>query len=428
MSCVEACYVKNEQFEKIENRKRKQVSGAQTLRSSIARSLGVIFVASFFAAIVGGVLPGSVSAGQVTNRSITMSSSAASATSVTYTVAFTPATSETHPDLIINFCNSATDPIPGDTCSGTAGTDVPDLSSVPSSCATGWTCTAVDSNRSLKLTTSSNSFTSGTPTSIAITGVTNMSTVGGFYGRILVYATGGTSGYVSPTSPGSYQDYGGIALSTAANISITSKVFETLSYCVFQSSCGTAPALTLGDATTGALSSTNAYVNNNAQYTIATNAASGAAVAMRGTTLCRSATPANCNTGAASVYTITSIGTTSGFTTSAISSVGSEQFGMCADTTGASGGLAAQPPYDDPTASACHTGLSTGIYSGSSQFGFDDNTASGGSNNASGSTLLQSTGPISSYTGTFAFLGNISTTTEPGIYTTSLNTVATGMF
>ncbi len=394
----------------------KQVSRVEALRTSLGRPLGVVSAVAFIAALVSGVLPGTVSAGQVTSRSITMGSSAASATSVTYTVTFTPATTVGHPDVILDFCSN--DPLIGDSCTATAGTDVPDFTSAA---ASGWTVTTIGSNRGIKLTTSSVDFTAATPVTITVTGVTNPSDTASFYGRILTYATGGAGANTS-VSPGSYTDYGGVALSTVANISITSKVFETLSYCVFQSSCGTPPALTLGDATTGALDIANAYVNDNAQYTIATNAASGAVVVMRGNTLCRSGTPSNCNTGSSSVYTITGVGGTA-----ATSSAGSEQFGFCADTTGASGGLAAQAPYDD-TINNCHSGLSTGTYSGSSKFGLNDTTSSGGTNNASGSTVLQSTGAISSYTGTFAFLGNISATTEAGIYSTSLNTVATGTF
>jgi hypothetical protein len=213
-------------------------------------------------------------------------------------------------------------------------------------------------------------------------------------------------------------DTGGVALSTAANIAITSKVFETLSFCVFQTACGTAPALTLGDPTTGALSTSNAYDNSAAQYTLATNAGTGVGVSMTGTTLCRS-TGANCLTGA-SQYTISALTTAHALTT------GSEQFGMCADTTGATGGLAAQSPYAD-TANNCHS-LGTGIYAGSSLFGFNDAASANGTNNAAGSLLLQSTGAVTSYTGTFAFLGDIAATTEAGIYTTSLNLVATGTF
>jgi hypothetical protein len=278
------------------------------------------------------------------------------------------------------------------------------------------------------LLNTSAALTAGTPVTLVITDVTNPSNVattgnnalGIFYGRILTYNKG-TAAADSVTPGSNYVDYGGVAMTTNANINITSKVFETLSYCVFQTACGTAPQLALGDATTGALSDTQAYVNSNAQYIIATNAANGATVVMRGNTLCRSSTASNCNTATANGFTITSIGATG-----AISSVGDEQFGMCVDTTGATGNLHAATTYAD-AANSCHSGLTTGAYSGDSEFGFDDDPSSG-TNSASGSTLMQSDSPIQSYTGTFAFLGNISTTTEAGIYQTSLNTVATGTF
>ena len=279
----------------------------KTLRHSTRRLLA-LFLATAFASTLGAqFLPSLAGAvgGQVQTRSITMGSSNPGATSVSYTVEFTPVTSETHPDVIVDFCNSSSTPIIGDTCSGTAGTDVPNLSGAA---ASGWTVTPIDSNHGLKLTTSTNSFTGGgSPaaiTPIVITGITNPSNTAGFYGRILTYATGGAGSNTS-ASPGSYVDYGGIALSTASNINITSKVFETLSFCVFQSTCGTAPVLTLGDATTGALSTSTAYLNSNAQYTLATNANGGINVAMTGTTLCRPG--GTCATGA-NPYTISAIG------------------------------------------------------------------------------------------------------------------------
>lgn len=410
------------------------MSEVQAVRSSIARVFSVLFVSAFVITLTGQFLP-TVSAdpGQVSTRSITMSSSIPSATDVTYTVTFTPATSVTNPDILIDFCSN--DPLVGDTCTATAGTDVPNFSSATAS--TGWTISTIGSNRGVKLTTTTLSLTAGTPVTITLSHVTNPSNVattgnnalGIFYGRILTYATGAAA--TDSANPGSsYKDYGGVAMTTAANINITSKVFETLSYCVFQGACGTAPQLALGDTTTGALSDTQAYVSSDAKYKIATNAANGATVVMRGNTLCRSGTASNCNTATANGFTITSIGTTEAtsttFATPAASTVGSEQFGMCVDTTGATGALAATATYAD-SVNSCNTGLTTGAYSGTSEFGFDDSTTDG-TNSASGSTIMQSTGPIQSYTGTFSFLGNISTTTEAGIYTTSLNTVATGTF
>ena len=231
------------------------------------------------------------------------------------------------------------------------------------------------------------------------------------------YTPANTSGN-TPTVTGT-PDFGGIALSTAANITITATVYETLSFCVFQTACGTAPNLTLGNSTTGALSTSTAYVNSNAQYTIATNAGGGASVMMTGTTLCRPG--GTCATGV-NAFTIHAIGNTA-----LASSVGTEQFGMCADTTGATGTLAATAPYKDTSVNNCHTGIATGTYAGSALFGFND-SAVNGTNSAAGDQVLASTGVIASYTGTFAFLGNIASTTAAGIYSTSLNMVATGTF
>jgi hypothetical protein len=98
---------------------------------------------------------------------------------------------------------------------------------------------------------------------------------------------------------------------------------------------------------------------------------------------------------------------------------------MCVDITGTSA-LTVPATYDD-TAANCN-GITTGLYTGSSLFGFNDSASTGGTNNATGSQVMFSSGAIPAYTGNFAFLGDIAATTEAGIYTTSLNMVATGTF
>ncbi len=372
-----------------------------------------------FVLLMPVLLPSNASAAEISSRSITMSTSAASA-SATYALKFTPVSNAE--ELIVDFCSN--DPLVSDTCSF-AATTVPTIGSgVTSSVGTASVVGTGAPKHTIDVT--GLSMTAGTPFTVNFTaGITNPTSNTSFYARVLTYATGNSSGYTpantsggTPTT-GTFIDSGGIALSTTANISITSKVFETLTFCVFQTSCGTAPALTLGDPTTGALSVADAYVNSNAQYTLATNAGNGAVVTMTGTTLCRSS-GANCDTGA-SPYTISAVGTTP-----ATSVVGSEQFGMCVDVAG-SAALAAASTYDD-TVNSCNSGLTTGIYTGSSKFGFNDAASAGGTNNAGGSTVMTSTGAVPSYTGTFSFLGNIASTTEAGIYTTSLNMVATGTF
>lgn len=380
------------------------------------RRLLVGFFSTLFLITLGAqLLPAVTSASQVTNRSIALSTSAPGATNVTYTVTFTaPAdTPTTHPDVILDFCGATSTPLVGDTCTATAGTDVPDFSGAA---ATGWTVSTIGSNRGIKLTTSSVSFVANSTVTITVTGVTNPSNTASFYGRILTYANGG-AGTNTSVSPGSYVDYGGIALSTASNISITSKVFETLTFCVYTGSCGTAPSLTLGDATTGALSTSNAYINSNTQYQLATNAANGINVTMTGTTLCRPG--GTCTTGA-NAFTISAVGSTPSTLTT-----GTEQFGMCADKN-SSTAISVATTYND-SANSCH-GLTTGTYTGTSVFGFNDSSSSGGTNNAAGSQVISSIGAVPSVTGSFAFLGDIAITTEAGVYQTSLNMVATGTF
>jgi len=392
--------------------KRVRTTKKQIVLPPLRRLLPSLAALILVAAVGAQLAPARADAtAQVTSRKIALSTSSPAATNVTYAVTFTPATSLAHPDVILDFC--ANGPLIGDACTSTAGTNTPNFTGAA---ATGWTLSTIGSGRGVKLTTASVNFTAATPTTITITGVTNPSNTASFYGRILTYTTGGASTNTS-VSPGSYTDYGGVALSTTQNINITSTVYESLVFCVFQTACGTAPALTLGDPTTGALSTASAYINANAKYTIATNAGSGIGVSMTGTTLCRPG--GSCATGS-SAYTINAIGSTA-----VALATGTEQFGMCADTTGATGSLAAVSPYLD-SINACH-GLSTGTYAGGSKFGFDD-TASTGTASTAGDQVMASTGAIATYTGSLVFLGDIAPTTEAGLYSTALNLVASGTF
>ncbi|HSX36833.1 MAG TPA: hypothetical protein VLG13_01800 [Patescibacteria group bacterium] len=389
--------------------------------SQLPRRAVYLLVAALMTVVVAAPnLWGSVAsaAGQVTTRSITLSSSAPSATSVSYTLTFTPVTTEQ--ELIVDFCSNS--PLIGDTCTATAGTDVPNTASVAGPATTS---NVGASNHTIKVT--GQTLTAATPKTITFTGITNPSnsgSAGAFYARILTYATGNASGYTPGSTPtlGTYVDYGGIALTTTNNIAITAKVFETLSFCVFQTSCtsgsGNAPNLTLGDATTGALSTTNNYINSNAQYTLATNAGSGVVVVVKGNTLCRDPTPANCTSGSADARTITPMSSTA----STLASAGTaEQFGMCADKN-SSAALTVATAYNDTT-NNCHS-LTTGTYAGTSKFGWDNTNATG----SSGSTVVSASGEVPSVTGSFVFAAGITATTEAGIYTTSLNMIATATF
>ena len=418
------------------------MSKLQTLRHRAQRLFPALLSTVFLLTLSAQLLPQVADAvGQVTSRSITMSTSAPSA-QATYTLTFTPATTSATGSLIVDFCSN--DPLVSDTCSF-AATTVPTVSSgITSSVGTAGVLGSGSPIHTISVTTITGGFTAGTPITVTfdatpsshLTNPTITSANNPFYARVITYSTatgatsGGSTGYTPANTTGGTpvvgsleSDYGGIALSSTNSIFVTSNVFETLSFCVFQTSCGTAPALSLGAPTTNALSTTQAYVNSNAQFTLATNAGGGVVVTMTGTTLCRPG--GSCATGA-SAYTISSI--ISGGTNPTTSAVGTEQFGMCAYKNG-SAALTVATQYADSINGCLPSGLTTGAYAGSSKFGLDDTTTTTtGTASAGGSQVLTSSGAVPSVTGTLAFMGNIAATTESGIYTTTLNMVATGTF
>ena len=411
----------------------------EKFRNQTQKLLFGVLTASFLLTFLIQLVPSVASAiGQVTTRSITMSTSLASA-QATYTLTFTPATTSAAGSLVVDFCSN--DPLPGDTCSF-AATTVPTVSSgITSSVGTPAVLGSGSPIHTIAVTTISGGFTSGTPISVVFDAtpsahLTNPTTTSNnpFYARVITYNTAvGASSYTPANTTGgattigaNESDQGGIALSSTNSITILSYVPELLSFCVFQTSCGTPASLSLGAATTNALSVTQAYVNDNAQFTLATNAGSGVVVTMTGTTLCRSAVPANCVTGSSNTYTINSI--ISGGTNPTTSAVGTEQFGMCAYKNG-SAAVTVATQYIDSVNACNPSGLATGAYAGSSKFGLDDTaTVTTGTASAGGSQVLTSSGEVPSFTGTLAFLGNISATASAGVYSTTLNMVATGTF
>jgi len=417
----------------------------ESIKRFSAASLAVLFLAAFSLTALVNLSRTSPAhaAGQVTSRKITLNNSSPSATPVTYAVSFNPTGTTNIGGIVVDFC--ANDPVVGDTSCTlptgfTLGTAITTSAATPTgfSTATGsWVtasslqCAAAASNfQVFKFTNATAQTPTGaaTPITFSITSPTNPSTNGSFYARIVTFDTksNADTNYsctttTRPSSFGGQVDYGGVALSTTQNIAITAKVFETLSFCVFQTSCGTQAQLQLGDPTTGALSTSTAYTNINAKYTLATNAQSGVSVQMFGQTLCRNAVLnfTNCPTGA-STNTIRAI--TAG--TPVISAVGTEQFGMCVNPIA---GITAATNYIDSVNACTGVPLNTGTFSGTSKFGFDD-TNTTGTNSASGSTVMSSSGSVSSASSQFVFLGNITTTTDSGNYQSNLNLVATGTF
>lgn len=412
--------------------------------------------------------------GLLTNRQIRMSSSVTGSVSagqdVTYLIrATTPATA-TLGSIGIQFCSNS--PIIGDTCTAPTGFDINEatLAIANQTGITDWSATAhADSTANvLVLTRTAASFTAGTFTfemgaggaTDGVTNPTNSNTT--FYARILTFLDADDDGngcstvddYAGclPTTAvhNNSTDAGGIAMSTAAQITVTSKVQERLTFCVytdgdnngtlgdanFTSCTGVAgTAITLGD-TNGVLADSGPFVDKNTMYNVSTNASSGASIRVKGATLTSGG------------FTIDASGTAPGNGTEQASTTGDEQFGFCnyRDTGGGAAGLTPDTNYDGaagaPAGECAGTSQTagTGSTGGASTalFNFDLTTACGstagnadfGENNLScryGDVIAAKTAGAQS-TGRVVFVGNISTTTEPGIYTSTLTFIATGIY
>jgi hypothetical protein len=361
--------------------------------------------------------------GLLQDRFIRMSSSAASATNVTYKVSFEVATTQSIQGIVVDFCASS--PIIGDACTGPTGFDTEygsGLSFTNVSNANTFSLNAASSANKVVLTGAGQALNATDVVEFDLVGITNPSTTNQtFYARIITFTTStGATSYDSSTTgannPGSEPpvvDAGGIALSTANTITITAKVQERLTFCVYTlGDCGSGgSSIVLGD-TNGVLDSSDVFVDKNTQFNVSTNAASGVVIRVKGPTLTSGSN------------------TIDDLPAEAQSTPGTEQFGFCVYQSSGTG-LLVSTPYtgDDGTltgdcsATTQSAGTGTPGGAGTAFFGFDATQTDTlyGMQFASKPAGAESTGTI-------AFMANIADTTEAGIYTTTLTFIATGTY
>lgn len=385
-------------------------------------------VAAFAVAGVG-LLPafsGTAEAAQVQNRYIKMSSSANAATGVSYEIGFELATATDLRGIVVDFCEET--PIIGDTtCTlpGTAGfTAGAGTIGGTSGCTTNgtWTGATLNSGRTWYATNNTgtnNNLSSGADCVFTVTTFTNPDTTNtSFYARIYTYdATAGATGYTvaNPDVGDTHIDDGGVALSTAAQVTVTAKVQETLSFCVYtNANCGLGgTAVALGD-TNGVLTTANEYVDKNTKFNLASNAADGVVVRFKAS-----------GTLTSGGNTITAIGGTK-----TASAPNSEQFGLCGyrdtgDTlltfdTLYNGDAGGGVDCEDTTQTA---GTGTPGGDGGALFALDTTQAA-----TTYGDDLATMAAGNEETGILAFMGNISPTTEAGIYTSVFTFIATGTY
>jgi hypothetical protein len=383
----------------------------------------VLAVSTFFPVIEYGVAH---AYGLVTTRTIGISSAsnAASNATTTYSPSFNVATTGVVAGMVVDFCSN--DPIIGDTCTAPTGFTVggsPTIGTVTTTGQTGltWSAASANSGRTLELTTTGSatgSVASGANVNFTVLNVQNPTTLGTYYARIFTFATtGGPAAWVTASATGNSTtgaiDAGGIALSTAQSITITAKVQEQLTFCVYiLGSCGAGgSSVTLGN-TQGVLSTTGPYVDRNTDYSVQTNASGGAVVYLKGTTLTSGSN------------TIAAMGA------SAIASTaGTSQFGLCSFQTSGST-ITIDAPYNNvncsTTTQTAGTGSTGGVGAPVANFALDTNAVNG-TTSTFGDNLANVVAG-SAAVGVIAFVGNISTTQIAGIYTTTFMIACTGTY
>lgn len=355
------------------------------------------------------VFASTVSAEELTDRSIEMSTSEPSATGVEYKINFQHVTSAEITSVVIDFCENS--PLIGTACDqptdfsvASAAFEAGDSSNIGIGT---WTPTALNSDRTLLLTTTDPEDWGGIPVVLAVSGIINPSTEGTFYARILTYETEQVAHNAEDVGDGGTPtDSGAVALSTAQVIDVTARVNESITFCVSGTapgpSCGTVttPSLTLGDPEQGL--QTNAVSEAAAFFQLSTNAAGSTVVKLR-----NGAASGGLNSGTNSIAPIDHA------TVAQLLDTGDVGFGVrLPATTVATGG------------GSSITGASPYASSTTNTFNMRADEVS----STYGDQIASAAGPTSNATVTLTFGAQAGNLTPAGIYTAAIVLIATSTY
>jgi hypothetical protein len=392
---------------------------------------------------VGIVLPAlaptsSVSAAALTARKITLSSSADGNTSTDYngvavpagnggngaqarhTFNFTTPATTNIGSIAFMYCDT---PFVGTACTMPAGMDASAITALTAT--TGLTGMTVNSGASSSTGWfATNGACTGSRTNCVLISRTAVSETAG--AKQVSFGQGG-GGYIkNPTANGTFYvriitfsdaafttkvDEGTVAASIATDIDIEAKVQEKLNFSVSATpstpngttcSALTGPGvLTMGSG--GVLDPTIAY-DARSYFRVSTNSANGTTVQYTGDTLKTASGTFNINAPAGPLA----------------STVGTEQFGLAIDISDTQTGNGYSFSQLDRTPYTTYdAGAGTITNAGTAEFGFSTASVT------TPVTIAASPGIVSCDTGSVRYIANISTTTEPGIYRTSIGYIAT---
>lgn len=369
-------------------------------------------IALSVALVLATVVPGLVSAAQVSERSISLSSSSVSATSVTYSVNFTSVAAAKA--FVVDFCSNS--PVIGEAC--TAPTDFTTASA--GSTTAGFTSTTALGTHAIK---SVGTIGASTPITVDVTGITNPSTAGALYARIVTFdgvdaaaAETAAEAYTSAAPGVDKVDEGGVAISITPTVGVSGAVLESMTFCVsgatITADCASAgatpPTLQLGETVGSTKALTTTAVSTGSVYTqISTNAVGGAVVRLKSATAC-----------------------------GGMKRVGAA---VCDIAPALTGGVAAgEAKFGVKTATATDTGASpNGTFQPVTGSGYNDTTyalnyvsgdATGVTSTFGDPFLDTAAAPVNNKNIALTFGASIGNDTPAGLYSTNLSLIATGKF
>ncbi|MEO5950600.1 MAG: hypothetical protein ABIQ04_04085 [Candidatus Saccharimonadales bacterium] len=349
-----------------------------------------------------------VSAAQVTERSIALSSSSISATNVTYTINFTAV--QAAGAFVIDFCKNS--PVIGETCTApSTGFDVSSAASTTS----GFT-DVIGSTTQAVIT---GTIGAGAPISVALTGITNPPDAGPLYARIVTY-TDKTSAqaYTSTDLNTGAEDQGGVAMYITPTVGVAGSVLESMTFCVakntISANCNLTgndpPTLKLGETVGDTVALNASTVSEGTINTqISTNAASGAVVNLKNSVSCGGLR----RTGASVCDIVPAL--------QSDISVGQAKFGIKTTAATSSVGVTDASGTLQPVAGSGYNNTTYAL-----------NYFSGGASgvtSAYGDPFLDTAGaPVNNKNMTITFGASVSNNTPAGLYSADLSLVATGKF
>jgi hypothetical protein len=373
------------------------------LFGTLAGRLAVV-AALILATIAPALIVAVASAAQVTERSISLSSTSRNAKGVTYQVNFTAPTGAGA--VVVDFCSNS--PLVGQPCTAPIG-----FNSSAATTANGFTIGTNTANTVV----ASGTIGSGQNT-IVFNGIDNPTNAGPLYARILTYTNvAGANAYESAT-PGSHIDDGGLALYITDTVGVSGTVLESMTFCVsgtaITADCAatSSPVLRLGEpvGSTDTVALQPGVISTGSIHTqLSTNASSGAVVSLKSSAancggLMRAGDPTACDISPAQQSGVTTTTAAFGVKTATATNTGSNPNGTLR--------AKADSGYNDTTYALNYAALNaTGVTS------------------TYGDPFLDTAdAPVNNKNMELTFGVSVTNDTPAGLYSADLSLIATGKF